>query len=108
MKIKHGVLAFILASFVAAPVFAQTTTGANTSISLPTPPRAMTSMPVAETPGVDSTFQGSVAPNATPSTITLPIPPGARGASASPAARQLSEPQSGPTRSGRSSQTHPL
>lgn len=69
------VIALALASFssLASVAHAQTTTGANSSITLPTPPRSMSSMPVPTTPGVDSTFQGNVQPNLQ-SNYTLTVP----------------------------------
>lgn len=65
---------FVLAGLgTTGVVAAQTTTGANTSITLPTPPRSMVSMSIPPTLGADSTFQGSVQPNLR-STATLTVP----------------------------------
>lgn len=73
MKIQHGILAGVVIALWVTPAIAQTTTGANSSITLPTPPRPMASMPVPSTPGVDSTYQGNVQPNVQ-GTTTLTVP----------------------------------
>ena len=52
---------------------AQTTTGNNSSLSLPTPPRTMASMAVPATGGADATFQGNINPQ-TQATNNLDLP----------------------------------
>lgn len=84
MKQRYLAITFGLACLVALPAIAQTTTGSNTSITLPSPPRTMASMPVAETPGVDSTFQGNVVPNQQ-ATYTITVPWTYSGSSSSAA-----------------------
>ncbi len=63
MKLPFHKSILALACVAAFPVCSQTVT---------TPPRAISSQQ--ETPGVDSTFQGNVQPNAVNSTLTLAIP----------------------------------
>ncbi|MEY2152295.1 hypothetical protein AB7849_15425 [Rhodanobacter sp. 115] len=97
---KNHLVAVVLASacVTAMPVAAQTTTGANTSITLPTPPRSMASMPVPQTAGADSTFQGNVQPNVK-ATTTLTVPwtySGGSSAAAAAAASRAATVQSRP------------
>lgn len=74
MKHRNLAMTFGMACLAALPAFAQTNTGSNTpTITLPTPPRTMASMPVAETAGADSTYQGNVQSNQQ-QTFTLSVP----------------------------------
>lgn len=106
---------FVLAGLgTTGVVSAQTTTGANTSITLPQPPRAMASLPVAPTPGADATFQGAVNPNLQgTSTVSLPLTAGGTGSPAAAAAASLpvtvqSRPSTSTHGGGSSAVTHVL
>lgn len=78
-----------LAALIACPLVAQTapagTSTQNSSI-ITSPPRAMSSMPVAQTPGADSTmWNGNVTPSVADSSISLPLPSSGGGGSSPPA-----------------------
>lgn len=70
MNHRIRVALLVLGSFVVGGAAAQTTTGSNTSIALPQPPRPI--QPVATTAGTDSTFTVTVV-TTTPATSTVSI-----------------------------------
>ncbi len=86
MKKLYFAVLSSLAALVACPLMAQTTPGGtslqNTSSIITSPPRTMSSMPVAQTPGADSTmWNGNVTPSVADSSISLPLPSSGGGSS---------------------------
>jgi hypothetical protein len=65
---------FTIAALVACPLMAQPS-GTTPPSVITTPPRTMSSLPEPETPGQDSTFSGSVAPNAANAQVVINVPP---------------------------------